>query len=135
MKEYLLDTNVCIAILKNDHDVFKKILDAGQEHCHISEITIAELFYGAAKSGKESHFNDISKILRLFDVIPMYSSLRQYGIIKAQLEAEGRRLDDFDLLIGATALHTGMTIVTANVRHFARIPSLAVENWEADRKI
>ncbi|MDY6318539.1 MAG: PIN domain-containing protein [Prevotella sp.] len=50
--EYLLDTNVCIAILKNNLEVFKRVLAVGQSHCHISEITIAELFYGAAKSGK-----------------------------------------------------------------------------------
>jgi tRNA(fMet)-specific endonuclease VapC len=128
--EYLLDTNVCIAILKNNLEVFKRVLAVGQSHCHISEITIAELFYGAAKSGKASHFDDIIKITRLFDVIPMYTSLRRYGIVKAALEKQGRRLDDFDLLIGTTALENDMVVVTANVKHLGRIPGIMVENWE-----
>lgn len=130
MEEYLLDTNVCIAVLKNNHSVFRKILSVGQSNCHVSEITIAELFYGAAKSGRESHFNDVADIMRLFDIIPMFPCLREYGMIKAKLEREGQRLDDFDLLIGATALQNNMTMVTANVRHLARIPNLKIENWE-----
>lgn len=133
--EYLLDTNVCIAILKNNLEVFKRVLAVGQSHCHISEITIAELFYGAAKSGKASHFDDITKITRLFDIIPMYTSLQRYGVIKATLEKQGRRLDDFDLLIGATVLENDMVVVTANVKHLGRIPDIKVENWEETKEI
>lgn len=129
-EEYLLDTNVCISILKNDRDIIGKVLSVGQSNCHISEITIAELFYGAAKSGRKSHFEDIGKIEYLFDVLPIYTSLSKYGEIKAKLEAKGQRLDEFDLLIGATAVQNGLTVVTANVRHFGRIPDLNVVNWE-----
>ena len=46
------------------------------------------------------------------------------------LERQGQRIDDFDLLIGATALQKGLVMVTANVGHLARIPDLVVENWE-----
>lgn len=131
MKDYLLDTDICIAILKNNHDVFQKVLAAGQRHCHISEITIAELYYGAAKSGKQHHFDDITKIENLFDVIPMYSSLKTYGRIKASLEQKGMRIDDFDLLIGATALQNKMCIVTGNIKHLSRIPNIEIDNWLA----
>jgi len=60
----------------------------------------------------------------------MYTSLRRYGIVKAALEKQGRRLDDFDLLIGTTALENDMVVVTANVKHLGRIPGIMVENWE-----
>lgn len=135
MKDYLLDTNVCIAILKNNHAVFRKVLAAGQKHCHISEITIAELYYGAAKSGKKHQFDDIAKIKSLFEIIPMYSSLKTYGDIKATLEQKGKRLDDFDLLIGATALQNKMCVVTGNIKHLSRIPNIEVVNWEATAEV
>ena len=60
----------------------------------------------------------------------LYTSLSKYGEIKAKLEAKGQRLDEFDLLIGATAVQNGLTVVTANVRHFGRIPDLNVVNRE-----
>lgn len=129
--EYLLDTNVCISILKNDKRIINKVLTVGQSNCHISEITVAELFYGAAKSGRASHFEDVDKIVNLFDVLPIYTSLKEYGTIKAELEADGNRLDDFDLLIGSTAIKNALTMVTANLRHFERIPNLIIENWNA----
>lgn len=83
-----------------------------------------------ATSLGNNHITDIGKIEYLFDVLPIYTSLRKYGEIKAKLEAKGQRLDEFDLLIGATAVQNGSTVVTANVRHFGRIPDLNVVNWE-----
>lgn len=126
---YLLDTNICIALLKNDKRVIEQVISVGQKHCFVSEITVAELFYGAAKSGKESHFDDVQKIVQIFGVIPIYPSLRVYGEIKAQLEQKGQRIDEFDLLIGASALKNKMTIVTANIKHLGRIPNIEMQNW------
>ena len=54
-----------------------------------------------------------------------------FALLRVQLEREGQRLDDFDILIAATALNLGYTLVTDNVRHFERIPGLRVENWAA----
>ena len=94
-------------------------------------MTIAELYYGAAKSGKEKHFIDIQNILRLFEIVPVYSSLRTYGCIKTSLERKGLRIDEMDLLIGSTAVHNQMTIVTHNIKHISRIPDIKIEDWES----
>lgn len=126
---YLLDTNVLIAMLKDKNDVRKQILKVGFENCYVSEISIAELFYGAAKGGRKKNMEDVSHILRLFEILPIFPSLKMYGQVKAMLEIQGRRIDDFDLLIGATALQNKLTMVTANVKHLERIPNLIVENW------
>ena len=69
-------------------------------------------------------------MLRQFEVLPIYSCFENYVHIKALLERQGQRIDDFDLLIGATVLQKGLVMVTANVGHLARIPDLVVENWE-----
>ncbi|MBD9167850.1 MAG: type II toxin-antitoxin system VapC family toxin [Parabacteroides johnsonii] len=55
---------------------------------------------------------------------------KSYGQIKANLECKGLRIDDFDILIGATALQNKLVMVTANIGHLNRIPNLIIENWE-----
>ena len=128
--KYLLDTSACIAIIKGNTFVRRMVLEVGKSNCYVSEMTIAELFYGAAKSGKEKHYQDIQNILGLFEVVPVYTSLRTYGITKATLEKKGQRIDEMDLLIGSTALYNQMTIITHNTKHMNRIPGIKIEDWE-----
>lgn len=129
MKQYLLDTNICISMFKNKQGIREKILDVSLTNCFVSEITLAELFYGAAKNGREEHFKDVEMVIRMFKVLPVYPCLRLYGGMKAELEAKGMRIDEFDLLIGATAVFNKMVMVTSNVKHFERIPEIQIENW------
>jgi tRNA(fMet)-specific endonuclease VapC len=129
--QYLLDTCVCIALIKKVPSVIENIRRVGLGNCKISEITLAELFFGAFKSGKEKHFLDVDVIKGLFEQYPITNSLREYGDIRWQLEHTGKKIDHFDLPIGATALHENFVLVTGNVDHFERIPGLMVENWMA----
>ena len=129
-KKYLLDTNVLISMLKNKGNVRKHIKAVGFNKCFISEISIAELFYGAAKGGRQEHFEDVKHILQKFEILPIYPYLEIYGKIKALLESKGKRIDDFDILIGVTAQQNNYTMVTANIKHLERIPDLNIENWE-----
>ena len=92
----------------------------------------SNFFYGAAKGGRRKNFEDISHVLTQFGVLPIYSSLERYGYIKAGLERKGQRIDDFDLLIGATALQYSLVVVTANAKHLSRIPDLKIMNWETE---
>lgn len=126
---YLLDTCVCIALFKGEPSVVENIRRVGIDKCKISEVTLAELFFGAFKSGRKEHFDDVDLIKNLFEQYPITDSLREYGDIRWQLEHAGNRIDHFDLLIGATALHKDLTVVTGNVNHFSRIPGLRIENW------
>ena len=130
MKKYLLDTCVCISMFRNEGSVRDIILKVGTKNCYISEITLAELYFGLAKSeNKKKKLEDIKQVQGLFKVLPAFSSFREYGEIRYNLEHKGMRIDQFDLLIGATAVHYGMTLVTSNEKHFERIESLAIENW------
>ena len=128
--KYLLDTNVLISMFKNKGNVRQSIKIAGLHKCVVSEISIAELFYGAAKGGRSENFKDVELVLQMFEVIPIYPYLETYGKVKALLEAQGQRIDDFDILIGVSAQQNNYTLVTANIKHLNRIPNLNIENWE-----
>jgi len=120
---YLLDTCVCIALLKKSPSVIQRLREVGTSNCRISDITLAELYFGAFKSGKEKHFNDVSEISKLFERFPIQYT-RKYGEIRWELEKQGFRIGDMDMFIAATALEENLVLVTGNVKHFKRIPGL-----------
>ena len=125
---YLLDTCVCIALLKKSPSVIQRLREIGTHNCKISDITLAELYFGAFKSGREKHFNDVSEISKLFEKYPIQYT-RKYGEIRWKLEKQGLRISDMDIFIAATALEEDIILVTGNVKHFERIPGLKIENW------
>lgn len=130
MKKYLLDTDICIHLLKGKFDLRNKIEIIGIDNCCISEITIAELTYGAFNSTNfEKHIKEISQIEQLFPVIPIYDSLRKFGEEKARLRKIGSLLPDFDLLIATSAVYHGFTLVSNNVKHMQRVDGVILENW------
>ena len=100
----------------------------GIDECKVSDITQAELFFGAFKSERKEHFEDVIDIMNLFEQYPI-NALRKYGEIRWMLESKGKSIGDMDLFIAATALEEDLILVTGNVRHFERIPGLKIENW------
>ena len=131
MAKYLLDTCVCISMFRNEGHVREKLLNVGLDNCYISEITIAELYFGVAKvENKKRKLEDIKRVQQMFKVIPAYSSFKEYGEIRHSLEHTGLRVDQFDLLMGATAIHHQMTLVTSNLKHFERMPGIKIESWK-----
>ena len=86
---YLLDTCICIALLKKNPNVIQHIREVGINNCKISDITLAELYFGAFKSGKEKHFNDVSEISKLLVHYPIQYT-RKYGEIRWRLEKRAR---------------------------------------------
>ncbi len=130
MDGYLLDTNICIYLLKDRYNIAERLSSLDGVRVCISEITLAELYYGASKSErKEEQIRDVHIIADMFEVIPISDSLELYGDNRFLLEKQGMRIDDFDLLIGTTAVANNLTIVTDNVKHLARIPNAQIENW------
>jgi len=130
MKQYLLDTNICIFILRNNKEVQKRLREVGIENCHVSEITIAELLYGAENSKDvKSNLSQVDLLRQNIDVVPLSDSLSVYAKEKTRLRKSGNLIDDFDLLIGATAIAKGWTMVTDNLRHFEKLSGINIENW------
>jgi tRNA(fMet)-specific endonuclease VapC len=130
MKKYLLDTNICIYHIKGLYDIDKKIEEVGVENCCLSEITIAELKFGVENSeNKEKNKEEVEKFIKLFQVIPISPCLDTYAAEKAKLKKQGNLIDDFDLLIGCTAIANDFILVTRNLNHFERLSSIKLENW------
>jgi tRNA(fMet)-specific endonuclease VapC len=130
MKKYLLDTNICAYFLNGKFDLEVKIDKVGFENCVVSEITIAELKYGVEKSTlKEKNRKTLETFQTKFDVIPIFPALDIYAKEKARLKTKGKILDDFDLLIGSTAIFNNLTLVTKNVSDFDRLEDIEIEDW------
>jgi len=133
VKKYLLDTNICIYFLKGQFEINRRIEEIGEENCYLSEITIAELKYGAESSiQKEKNRKNNEKFLAKFKILPVFPALDIYAKEKAKLKTIGRIVDDFDLLIGATAIHNNLTLVTRNVKDFVRLNEIVIEDWTTD---
>jgi len=130
LKKYLLDTNICIFYLKGRFDLDTKVRNVGVENCFISEITVAELKFGAENSEHvERNRSVVTNLLSVFQVIPVFGSLDVYAKEKARLRKRGDLIDDFDLLIGATAIANELIMVTNNTKHFVRMDGMILEDW------
>ena len=132
MPRYVLDTDTCIYWLKGNENIEKKIIENGLENICITVITECELYYGAFKSDrKEKNLAVIKKLKKTVRTIQTTEGLSYlYGKIKADMERNGQRLDDADLLIACIALVHNATLVTNNLAHFKRIDGLKIENWK-----
>lgn len=131
---YLLDTDICIFLMRGQHGIAERMNEAGFSNCAISEITMAELLTGIQYARlKNNGFQDgrIRTFLSTINVIPVSYAIDKFAEEKAHLVREGRRIEDFDLLIGCTAVACSMVMVTNNVSHFERISSIVIENWAA----
>lgn len=130
MKKYLLDTNICIYFLKGQYALNRKIAEVGELNCFISEKTVAELKYGVENSKTvEAMRKIVEAFIPKFFVIPIYNALDIYAKEKAKLRKQGLLIDDFDILIGATAVANGMVMVTNNVDHLNRLNNIVIEDW------
>ena len=121
--------------LKGLYDLNKKIAEAGEQNCFISEMTVAELKFEVENSKTPEKLREIVEaFIPKFAVIPIYDSLDIYAKEKAKLRQAGFLIDDFDILIGATALNHNIVMVTNNVAHLGRLDNIIIEDWTASEK-
>jgi tRNA(fMet)-specific endonuclease VapC len=130
--KYLLDTNICIYFLNQDQSVTEKMGKISVDDMAISIITIAELQFGAFNSNKINENLERIKYLRnIMKTINLNTAItEEYAKIKSSLRKSGNLIDDFDILIGSTAIVNNLILVTNNQQHFDRIDNLLTENWK-----
>ena len=134
MKTYLLDTNVLSEILKKRPEprVLERLRAVPARALTTSVVCVTELRYGAARhpQGTTLWERIAREVLARIRVLPIgEAEAIRAGDLLAALESNGTPIGVEDVLIGATALEEHLTVVTRNVRHFRRIPGLAVEAW------
>lgn len=129
---YLLDTNICIYIAKQQplkvlHH-FEK-LNVGE--VGMSIITYGELLYGVEKSHPvKANRAVVEHLSRLIFPLPLpYKAGEHYGVIRSKLEKQGKMIGNNDLWIASHALAENLILVTNNTKEFSRVPHLKVENW------
>lgn len=130
--KYLLDTCILIEVLHGNKHVVDKLLNVGTKNCAVPIISVYELYYGAYRlpaEKRDMELNRVQKLISRFKCIDLTPTPHTFAKSRVQLEKAGMRIDDFDLLIGSTAIDLGSTLVTDNIKHLGRIPNIKVENW------
>ena len=134
MTGYLLDTDICIYLIKRQPpQALTKLQTLELSAVGISSITLSELEYGVAKSSRpQQNKLALVQFLAPLEVLPYDDvAAARYGPIRAFIESQGTPIGPLDTLIAAHALALNYILVTNNVREFSRLPDLVVENWVA----
>ena len=130
--KYMLDSNICIYYIKRKPvKAVEKIKAYMWEGLCISAITLAELRHGASASAcPERNSDALNQFAAILEVLEFDGeAAEQYGIIRAELQRKGNLIGPFDMLIAAHAKAKNLTLVTNNIREFARVEGLRLENW------
>ncbi len=127
---YLLDTNICIALIKAN-SVVMPIFMAKAVQCYIPTLVLGELYKGVYCSQKVAkNLVNLNDFLSLVAVVEFdRSAALEFGLIQGELRSKGKPIGEIDSLIAAVARSGLDTLVTNNIRHFKNIDGLKLENW------
>lgn len=127
--KYLLDSDFCVNLLRDAKGSSQSIRQFGWNNCFISEITVSELLYGAECSGDVEHSKQqVLDFTKDINIIHISGILAEFARQKALLRRKGTPINDFDLLIGCTAVVYDFVMVTNNVKHMQRIENIKITN-------
>ena len=130
---YCFDTDVLSAVIKRDPPLalIRRLAQIPAAEQFTTTITLGELLYGAARRGSARLTRQVREVVAIASTVLPFDvrAAEVYGPLRAELEAAGAPLAEADLRIASIALSRRLTVVTGNVRHFERVPDLAVENW------
>ena len=129
---YFLDTNICIYYLNNSAVNLSNALEKMPfDSIKIPSMVAAELLFAAGKSIKrEQNLKIFKTFLSLYEIVPFDAKAADYySAARIQLERKGQLIGSNDLVIAATAMANGGSLVTHNVDRFSRISGLTVQDW------
>lgn len=116
--------------MKGKFNLDEKFDSLDPDSLYISEITLAELKFGVANSqAPEKNANALEKFIKGVNILPILDALDIYASEKTRLKKSGQPIDDFDLLIGASAIANELVLVTNNEKHFKRLGQIQIQNW------
>ncbi len=131
MARYLLDTNTCIAVMRNHPRAVGRISAEAPGDCAISTITAYELYTGVEKCAKPAQEQAKVDLLLQTVIVMAFESAaaREAARIRALLESQGQPIGPYDLLLAGQALADSLIMVTSNTREFSRVPGLPLQDW------
>lgn len=131
MLRYMLDTNVCIRVLRDRPQSVRARFNAEAEGLCISTIVLTELLHGAAKSARPvENRSEVERFANRLAVLPFDADAAAHaGDIRATLEREGRVIGGYDVLIAGHARSRGLIVITGNLGEFTRVDGLRCEDW------
>ena len=129
---YMLDTDICIYVLKKHSDKLRHKFKVTKNIC-ISSVTYGELCFGIENgdnSMREARWKELNLFTQRLFIEPWdENAAKHYGSIRALLRKQGTPIGNNDLLIAAHARSLDSVMVTNNIREFERVPDLTLENW------
>jgi tRNA(fMet)-specific endonuclease VapC len=133
--KYHLDTNAVARIFRREEGMLARLLRASPSEIALSEIVFAEMTYGALSLGATKRARTILAFIQTmraeFQTVPWTPAVSEaFAAIKAKLDANGSRIEDFDIGIAAHALSSNAVLVTSNTKHFNRVSGLRFEEWK-----
>lgn len=133
MLRYMLDTNLCIRVLRDKPIGLRQRFNAEADGLCISTVVLTELFHGAAKSARPTENRlEVERFAARLDVLPFdFEAAAHAGDIRAVLERQGNPIGGYDVLIAGHARSRGLVVVTGNLREFNRVAGLRCEDWLA----
>jgi tRNA(fMet)-specific endonuclease VapC len=133
MLRYLLDTNLCIRVLRDRPASLRERFNAEADSLCITTIVLTELLHGAAKSGRpEQNRREVEGFAARIDVLPFDPDAAGHAAdIRTDLERQGQAIGGYDLLIAGHARSRGLIVVTGNLGEFGRVDGLRCEDWFA----
>jgi tRNA(fMet)-specific endonuclease VapC len=135
--KYVLDTNVVSLLMKGDPVAVGRLKTVSRADVCLPQPVVAEIAYGLQRLSRSkrkdalaSRFELLKKEIRR---VPWTDDVSEaFGGIKSGLERKGERIEDFDAAVAAHALAQGSVLVTANLKHMARVPGLEIEDWSEE---
>jgi len=125
---YLLDADWVIHALAGRRQAVETLKRLAPDGIAISWVTIGEVYEGAfGFPDPAAHLASFRRFLQPFRILDLDDPIMErFAELRSLLRRQGEIIPDFDILIGATALHHNLTVLTDNVRHFQRIPGLSL---------
>ena len=131
MLRYMLDTNLCIRVLRERPRAVRERFNLNADALCISTIVLTELLHGAARSARpEHHLSEVERFGARLEVLPFDAAAADHAAdVRAELERRGLKIGGYDLLIAGHARSRGLVVVTGNLGEFTRVEGLRCEDW------
>lgn len=134
MLQYLLDTNLCIRVLRDRPQALRPRFEAEASGLCISTVVLTELLHGAGKSARPAeNRREVDRFVSRLAVLPFDADAAGHAAdIRTKLQKKGQVIGPYDLLIAGHARSRGLVVVTGNLGEFTRVDGLRCEDWLAE---